>query len=72
MHTHTFRSCSCSTGERMQEGININKGLLALGNVINQLCERRGHVNFRDSKITRLLQDSLGGNAKTLVCTAIH
>jgi kinesin family member 4 len=56
----------------MQEGININKGLLALGNVINQLCERRGHVNFRDSKITRLLQDSLGGNAKTLVCTAIH
>lgn len=47
-----------ATGERFKEGVNINKGLLALGNVISALCEdgNRGHVPYRDSKLTRLLQ----------------
>lgn len=47
-----------ATGERFKEGVNINKGLLALGNVISALCEEgnRGHVPYRDSKLTRLLQ----------------
>lgn len=54
-------------GERLQEGININKGLLALGNVINALSESKPHVPYRDSKLTRMLQDSLGGNSKTLM-----
>jgi hypothetical protein len=58
-----------ATGKRLQEGININLGLLALGNVISALGDeekrRRGaHVPYRDSKLTRLLQDSLGGNCE--------
>ena len=51
------------TGDRLKEGININKGLLALGNVISALGDpdKKGKfVPYRDSKITRLLQDSLG------------
>ena len=51
-------------------GISINKGLLALGNVISALgdaAKRGGHVPYRDSQITRLLQDSLGGNSNTLM-----
>ena len=62
-------------GIRMVEGANINKSLLALGNCINMLYEnskksKRGHIPFRDSKLTRLLKDSLGGNSKTLmICT---
>lgn len=58
-------------GARMKEGIHINKGLLALGNVINALSDEKrrvgGHIPYRDSKITRLLQDSLGGNSKTIL-----
>ncbi|KAK2503244.1 hypothetical protein MC885_005975 [Smutsia gigantea] len=57
-----------STGERLKESIQINSGLLALGNVISALGDpqRRGsHIPYRDSKITRILKDSLGGNAKT-------
>ena len=67
-----------ATGERAQEGININCGLLALGNVISALGDEKrqgAHVPFRDSKITRLLQDSLGGNSKTLMiacCSPAH
>ena len=58
-------------GKRLQEGIDINKGLLALGNVISALGDdtRRaanGHVPYRDSKLTRVLQDSLGGNSQTV------
>jgi kinesin family member 4 len=53
-----------ATGKTRKEGIDINRGLLALGNVINALGDdrrRAGHVNYRDSKLTRILQDSLGG-----------
>jgi len=59
-------------GNRMKEGIQINVGLLALGNVINALGDdrRRGathlHIPYRSSKLTRLLQDALGGNSRTL------
>ncbi|XXQ34825.1 Kinesin motor domain-containing protein [Plasmodiophora brassicae] len=63
-----------AVGERRREGININCGLLALGNVISALGDpnRKGsHVPFRDSKITRLLQDSLGGNSKTLMVACV-
>ncbi|XP_027230346.2 chromosome-associated kinesin KIF4-like isoform X2 [Penaeus vannamei] len=62
-----------ATGERFKEGVNINKGLLALGNVISALCEdgNRGHVPYRDSKLTRLLQDSLGGNSHTVMLACV-
>lgn len=55
-------------GQRLREGININKGLLVLGNVISALALGDGKfVPFRDSKLTRLLRGSLGGNHKTLM-----
>ena len=62
-----------AVGDRMKEGININQGLLALGNCISALggATKAGHVPFRDSKITRMLQDSLGGNSKTLMIACV-
>ncbi|CAH8494293.1 unnamed protein product [Schistosoma turkestanicum] len=55
--------------------IDINRGLLALGNVISALCERdakkRSHIPYRDSRLTRLLQDSLGGNSATLMLACV-
>ncbi|KAK3859205.1 hypothetical protein Pcinc_034655 [Petrolisthes cinctipes] len=63
-----------ATGERAREGISINCGLLALGNVISALgdaTKRGSHVPYRDSKLTRLLQDSLGGNSQTLMIACI-
>ncbi|KZC08147.1 Chromosome-associated kinesin KIF4A [Dufourea novaeangliae] len=62
-----------ATGERFKEGVNINKGLLALGNVISQLGEggSMSYVGYRDSKLTRLLQDSLGGNSMTLMIACV-
>jgi hypothetical protein len=64
-----------NTGERFQESIRINTGLLALGNVVSALSDPKkragGHIPYRDSKITRLLKDSLGGNAKTLMITCV-
>ena len=62
-----------ASGERAKEGININAGLASLGKVISQLSSRRAgsHVSYRDSKLTRLLQDSLGGNAVTYMIACI-
>jgi hypothetical protein len=58
-------------GARLQEGIHINRGLLALGNVITALVDRQSHIPYRDSKLTRLLQDSLGGNSRTLMIACV-
>ncbi|KAI8368231.1 uncharacterized protein BYT42DRAFT_123129 [Radiomyces spectabilis] len=61
-------------GDRAKEGIAINSGLLALGNVISALGDesrRTAHVPYRDSKLTRLLQDSLGGNSQTLMLACV-
>ena len=61
-------------GQRMIEGANINKSLLALGNCINILSDRNkvgSFVPYRDSKLTRLLKDSLGGNTKTIMIACI-
>ena len=65
-------------GERAREGIKINEGLLALGNVINALAdeeriakEKKIHVPYRQSKLTRLLQDALGGNSQTLFLACV-
>ncbi|KAJ2672575.1 hypothetical protein IWW42_002729 [Coemansia sp. RSA 1085] len=71
-----------AAGDRAREGISINAGLLALGNVISALGSSSGekpqqtprrtpHVPYRDSKLTRLLQDSLGGNSQTLMLACI-
>ena len=64
-------------GQRLREGIEINKGLLALGNVVAALASNeevkgtRKHAPFRDSKLTRLLKDSLGGTASTWVVACV-
>lgn len=63
-----------ATGDRQKEGISINCGLLALGNVISALgdkTKRALHVPYRDSKLTRLLQDSLGGNSQTVMIACV-
>ena len=66
---------SDATGERLKEAGKINKSLSALGNVINSLVDiaegKNRHVHYRDSKLTFLLKDSLGGNAKTLIIANI-
>lgn len=61
-------------GDRLKEGISINRGLLSLGNVISALGDESKKVTFvpyRDSKLTRLLQDSLGGNSHTLMIACV-
>ncbi|XP_072930094.1 chromosome-associated kinesin KIF4 isoform X2 [Epargyreus clarus] len=62
-----------AVGERMKEGVKINQGLLALGNVISALGDgtNRSFISYRDSKLTRLLQDSLGGNSLTLMVACV-
>ncbi|ORX61407.1 kinesin-domain-containing protein [Hesseltinella vesiculosa] len=69
---------TAAEGDRRKEGININAGLLALGNVISALAmdttnmaSSKKHIPYRDSKLTRLLQDSLGGNATTLMIACV-
>lgn len=60
-------------GLRLNEGANINKSLLALGNCINALCDprKRNHIPYRDSKLTRLLKFSLGGNCQTVMIVCV-
>lgn len=66
-------SATKNRGERLIEGANINKSLLALGGCINALCDprKRNHVPYRNSKLTRLLKFSLGGNCKTVMIVCV-
>ncbi|KAB5578762.1 kinesin [Coniochaeta sp. 2T2.1] len=66
-------SATKNRGERLLEGANINKSLLALGSCINALCDARkkNHVPYRNSKLTRLLKFSLGGNCKTVMIVCV-
>lgn len=61
-------SVTKNRGDRLLEGANINKSLLALGSCINALCDPKKavHVPYRNSKLTRLLRHSLGGNCRTV------
>uniref|UniRef100_A0A4W6ETY2 Kinesin-like protein n=1 Tax=Lates calcarifer TaxID=8187 RepID=A0A4W6ETY2_LATCA len=63
-------SATNAKGARLREGANINRSLLALGNVINALADpksKKTHIPYRDSKLTRILKDSLGGNCRTVM-----
>lgn len=65
---------SDNKGQRMVEGANINKSLLALGNCINILSDpnkKGSFVPYRDSKLTRMLKDSLGGNTQTIMIACV-
>lgn len=64
------QSTKCK-GLRFKEGANINKSLLALGNCINKLADGCKHIPYRDSNLTRILKDSLGGNCQTLMIANI-
>ena len=60
-----------TSDEALKEGININLSLTTLGNVINLLVKGAPHVPYRNSKLTKLLSDSLGGNSKTLMIATV-
>lgn len=66
-------SATKNRGERLTEGANINKSLLALGSCINALCDprKKNHVPYRNSKLTRLLKFSLGGNCRTVMIVCV-
>ncbi|KAK6340136.1 kinesin-like protein Klp5 [Orbilia blumenaviensis] len=66
-------SVTKNRGDRLLEGANINRSLLALGNCINALCDpsKKNHIPYRDSKLTRLLKFSLGGNCKTVMIVCV-
>ena len=66
-------SATKNRGARLTEGANINKSLLALGSCINALCDVRkhNHIPYRNSKLTRLLKFSLGGNCKTVMIVCV-
>lgn len=59
-------------GNTKKEGENINKSILALSNVIRCMSEKQGYVNFRDSKLTRILQSSLCNNSRSVVICNIY
>lgn len=63
---------SGAEGSRLREAQHINKSLSALGDVIAALRSRQGHVPFRNSKLTYLLQDSLSGDSKTLMVVQVR
>jgi kinesin family protein 11 len=65
------KSTGSSKGARMQESKNINKSLLTLGRVITSLRTQSGRIPYRDSKLTRLLQEALGGRSKTLIIATL-
>eukprot|EP00656_Telonema_subtile_P014310 TRINITY_DN17318_c0_g1_i2.p1 TRINITY_DN17318_c0_g1~~TRINITY_DN17318_c0_g1_i2.p1 ORF type:complete len:525 (+),score=114.12 TRINITY_DN17318_c0_g1_i2:254-1828(+) len=62
-----------ASGQRFKESVSINQGLLALGNVISALSSSKGvkHVPYRESKLTRVLQDALGGNSFTVMLACV-
>jgi kinesin family protein C2/C3 len=60
-----------ASGDRLREAKNINKSLSALGNVINALSNKQGHIPFRDSKLTYLLQNSLSKDNKVLMIAQV-
>jgi kinesin family protein 18/19 len=66
-------SATKNRGERLMEGANINKSLLALGSCINALCDprKKNHIPYRNSKLTRLLKFSLGGNCRTVMIVCV-
>lgn len=67
-------SVTGATGKRLEECKKINQSLSCLGNVISALTDSKGvkaHIPYRDSKLTRLLEDSLGGNCKTTMMAMI-
>ncbi|NXF96219.1 KI18A protein, partial [Eubucco bourcierii] len=67
-------STTNAKGARFREGTNINRSLLALGNVINALADsknKKQHIPYRNSKLTRLLKGSLGGNCRTIMIAAV-
>ncbi|XP_061671495.1 kinesin-like protein KIF18A [Syngnathoides biaculeatus] len=67
-------SATNANGQRLREGANINRSLLALVNVINALADhksKKAHIPYRDSKLTRILKDSLGGNCRTVMIANI-
>lgn len=67
-------SATNAKGARFREGANINRSLLALGNIINALADpksKKQHIPYRNSKLTRLLKDSLGGNCRTIMIAAV-
>lgn len=65
---------SASEGQRKTEALHINSSLTALGKVVMALDPSSGltHVPYRDSKLTRLLQNSLGGNSFTVLLATVH
>merc|ERR1719221_1408035 len=68
--------CEClkrsgALGSTARESATINQSLLTLGRVITSLVQSSPHVPYRDSKLTRLLQDSLGGGSKTLIVATV-
>ncbi len=63
--------CCLPALSQLKETTNINKSLVCLGNVISSLSQRGAHVNYRDSKLTKLLKNSIGGDSQTLMIACI-